>query len=125
MANRIILGNLVIDRDRYDVWVGGQRIDLTYVEFELLFRLARSAGTVVSPRELLEAAWDDEEPADTKKLRVHISRLRKKIKGSQPFGIRTTAKRGYSLSDSGGNFPRPRATGAAGLLSGGAQGGSP
>jgi len=55
MVSHVTLGNLTVDRDRYEVWVGGQRVDLTYVEFELLFCLARSSGRVVPRGNLLEA----------------------------------------------------------------------
>ena len=47
MTNRITLGNLTIDRNRYETWVDGQRVELTYVEFELLFR-QEAAGSYLS-----------------------------------------------------------------------------
>lgn len=99
MAGRIVLGNLTVDRDRFEVWIEEKRAELTYVEFVLLFCLARSAGKVVQRERLVEAVWGDGETGGDRKLRVHISRLRKKIAASHPWRINTVTKRGYSLSE--------------------------
>ena len=48
MTAPITLGNLTVDRDRYEASIDGRRIDLTYVEFELLYALARNAGKALS-----------------------------------------------------------------------------
>ena len=98
MATRITLGNLVIDRDAYEVWVNGDRMDLTYVEFEVLHHLARNAGKVVLRDRLLGAVWGEGPRDHARKLTVHISRLRKKIRDSRPWRIQTVTKRGYALA---------------------------
>ena len=99
MSSTVTLGNIVIDRSRYDVWVENKRIELTYVEFELLTALARSAGKVVTRSRLLQSVWNDAESEDDRKLTVHMSRLRKKLRGSYPWRIETYTKRGYALID--------------------------
>lgn len=91
-----MLGNLTIDRDRFEATVEGRRVDLTFVEFELLYALARNAGKATSRDRLVAAVWQT--PADqTHRLTVHISRLRKKLRGSSPWQIETITKRGYIL----------------------------
>lgn len=97
-------GNIVVDRARYTVWVGEKPVELTYTEFELLATLIRHRGAVLSPAQLMESVWGPDEVAASRKVAVHISRLRRKIAGSQPYAIRTVAKRGYSLSEA---HPRP------------------
>lgn len=99
MTGLIRTGNLIIDRDRYTVWVGDQPVTLTYIEFELLATLAGNRGRVLSQRQILESVWGRDDASGFKKLAVHISRLRKKIAGSYPYAIRTIAKRGYALTD--------------------------
>jgi two-component system alkaline phosphatase synthesis response regulator PhoP len=102
MAARLSAGNIVMDGDRYAVWVDGEPVELTYLEFELLATLIRHRGRVLSAAELLAAVWGAEEAEGaSRKVAVHISRLRKKISGSRPYAIRTVAKRGYSLSSEG------------------------
>lgn len=99
MASRIVLGNLAIDRDRYEVRTGERRVELTYVEFELLFFLARNAGRVVPRERIVAAIWGEAVQGHARKLTVHISRLRKKLRDSHPWRIQTLIKRGYGLSN--------------------------
>ncbi len=96
MPAPITLGNLTVDYDRYEASIDGRRIDLTYVEFELLQALSRNAGKAMSRERLVAAIWQDQ-PDQTHKLTVHISRLRGKLASSSPWRIETITKRGYVL----------------------------
>jgi DNA-binding response OmpR family regulator len=118
MANRITLGNVVIDRERFEVLVDGRRVDLTYVEFELLYQLARNAGKVIGRQKLMSSVWGEPPGTQDRKLTVHLSRLRKKMRGSKPWHIETVTRRGYALVDGqvgdsaypgGGAAPYPKA----------------
>ena len=95
--SRITLGNVTIDRDRFEVWVDVRRVDLTFVEFELLYALARNAGKVLARSKLMQAVWNEPSRGQDRKLTVHMSRLRKKMRGSRPWHIETITKRGYAL----------------------------
>lgn len=103
----IVLGNLTIDRDRFEATVEGRRVELTFVEFELLHALARSAGKALTRERLAASVWQT--PFDeTHRLTVHISRLRKKLQGSAPWRIETITKRGYILRNGSAiNDPEP------------------
>lgn len=94
----VTLGNLEIDRERYEARIDGRRVHLTFTEFELLAYLARERGAVVAPGRLLEAVWSEPAAGSLQKLRIQISRLRKKIAGSRPWQILTVKKRGYTLA---------------------------
>ena len=113
MSSRIALGNVIIDRDLFEVWVGDERIELTFVEFELLSALARNAGKVIPRSQLLLAVWNERSAGEDNKLTVHISRLRKKLRGSNHWRIETITKRGYALT------PVPQPTTGRALGSGG------
>jgi DNA-binding response OmpR family regulator len=93
------LGNLELDRDRFAARVDGSIVDLTYTQFAVLDELVRSAGRVVPQDELLRAVWGEASLAHAGRLRVQVSRLRKKLDGSQPWTIHTVQKRGYALID--------------------------
>lgn len=95
----IMLGNLVLDRERYEVRIDGQRVALTFTEFALLDELVRRPGLVVLQEELLGALWGDASPKLAGRLRVQMSRLRKKLEDSTPWSIRTVKKRGYALTN--------------------------
>ena len=98
MKSRTVLGDVIIDRDLFEVWVGDERIELTFVEFELLCTLARNAGKVIPRSRLLLAVWRERSAGEDNKLTVHMSRLRKKLRGSSHWRIETVTKRGYALS---------------------------
>ena len=98
MSDPIQLGNLSIDQERFEVRVADENTDLTFVEFELLQQLASHAGKVVTRKELLLTVWNESNPERDRKLTVHLSRLRKKIRESWPWRIETVTKRGYVLT---------------------------
>jgi two-component system alkaline phosphatase synthesis response regulator PhoP len=97
MSN-LTLGNVVIDRDRFEVWVDDRRVELTFVEFELLWELARNARQVLSRHRLMRSVWHEPATAGNRKISVHVSRLRRKLHGST-WTIETHAKRGYMLTN--------------------------
>jgi Transcriptional regulatory protein, C terminal len=80
----ITLGNVTIDRDRFEVWVDMRRVDLTFVEFELLFHLAKNEGKVLARSRLMHAIWNEPSRGQDRKLTVHMSRLRKRRVAAAP-----------------------------------------
>jgi DNA-binding response OmpR family regulator len=100
MANEIVLGNLALDPERFEVRIDGRPVGLTYLQFELLHQLAARAGRVVDQRQLAESLWQAAGSEAGRKLRIHISRLRKKIARSRPWRIQTVTRRGYALVNS-------------------------
>lgn len=92
------LGNLTIDSNRFEVRIADNPIDLTFVEFELLHQLARNAGKVMTRSRLMLAVWHERTNGEDRKLTVHMSRLRKKLRGSEPWQIETVTRRGYALA---------------------------
>jgi DNA-binding response OmpR family regulator len=72
-------GPVRIDLANRAVSVGGQRVDLTRVEFELLVALARRGEAAVTRRWLAENVLDPDRDGTERTLDVHVSRLRKKL----------------------------------------------
>jgi two-component system KDP operon response regulator KdpE len=75
----ITAGELVIDVPKRLVTRGGEPLHLSPKEYELLVRLAHSAGKVLQHRELLTSVWGPAHVQDTQYLRVFIGQLRQKI----------------------------------------------
>jgi two-component system response regulator RegX3 len=73
------LGDLVVDPAARRTWVGGREVDLTRREFDLLERLARDAGRVVTREDLMADVWDENWFGSTKTLDVHVGTLRRKL----------------------------------------------
>jgi len=77
------IGDVRLDAARHEVSLGGEPVELTRKEFEVLQLLMRNAGTVVSRDKLIEEVWDMNWFGPTKTLDVHVSGLRKKL-GDDP-----------------------------------------
>jgi DNA-binding response OmpR family regulator len=73
------VGGLRINSQTREVWKGGQLIELTSVEFDILDLLVRSAGRVLARDEITAAILDREASPYDRSLDVHISHLRKKL----------------------------------------------
>jgi two-component system, OmpR family, response regulator RegX3 len=92
---------LRIDLGARRVWLADQEIDLTRKEFDLLARLARDAGRVVTRESLMSDVWDTNWFGSTKTLNVHIAWLRRKL-GDDPASPRylhTVRGVGFRLAD--------------------------
>lgn len=76
---KITIGELVIDLDRFEARVRGKRVDLTVREFEVLKYLAQQPGQIVSRELLLEKVWGYEYFGDIRTVDVIIRRIREKI----------------------------------------------
>ena len=93
--NTIVLGNLRIDPDRYEVTIEGNRLLLTYKEYKLLTLLATNQGRVYSREALLSQVWDYDYFGGTRTVDVHIRRLRSKISDASHAYIETIWNVGY------------------------------
>jgi two-component system alkaline phosphatase synthesis response regulator PhoP len=77
--HRIKVGDLVVDRQRFEVTVGGRAVALTPKEFELLATLAAEPGRVYGRDELLDLVWGRDGFVEPRTVDVHLARLRAKF----------------------------------------------
>ena len=73
------VGPVQVDPNRRAASVGGNELDLTRKEFELLQLLISEAGSVISRERLIDEVWDVNWFGSTKTLDVHVSSLRRKL----------------------------------------------
>jgi two-component system, OmpR family, response regulator RegX3 len=86
-ATRLSVGEATVDVSARRAWLGERELTLTRKEFDLLARLARSAGRVVTREELMSDVWDENWFGSTKTLDVHMTALRRKL-GEDPAAPR-------------------------------------
>jgi two-component system KDP operon response regulator KdpE len=91
---------LVIDLDARRVERNGQTVRLTPTEFELLARLVRGGGRIVTHRQLLSDVWGVEHLDDTHYLRLYMGQLRAKLERhpSEPRFLLTEIGVGYRFA---------------------------
>lgn len=89
--------NLVIDFASHRVTVGEREVNLTATEYRLLSYLARNAGRVITPDQILETVWGEDYVGEHHILRVNIGRLRQKLgdDSKEPRFIATRTGIGY------------------------------
>ena len=87
--------DLVINPNRYDVYLAGKPVLLTFKEYELLKLLASTPGRVYSREALLEQVWGYQYFGGTRTVDVHIRRLRSKIEDANHTFIDTVWNVGY------------------------------
>jgi DNA-binding response OmpR family regulator len=69
-----------IDRERHTATWGGKALQLSSLEFELLFTFLRHVGRVLSREQLLDQVWGYAYPGDTRAVDTAIKRLRQKLR---------------------------------------------
>ena len=92
-------GTVTLDVATHRVTRAGAEVKLTPREFALLLHLFRSAGRVVTHRQILRDVWGPANEADTQYLRVYIGQLRGKLEDdpAHPRLILTGPGIGYRL----------------------------
>jgi two-component system, OmpR family, KDP operon response regulator KdpE len=94
--------DLTVDLGAHRVDLRGEPVHLTPTEFKLLARLVRSAGQVVTHRQLLADVWGDEFTEHTHYLRLYMGQLRAKLEAdpADPRRLLTEPGVGYRLAES-------------------------
>jgi DNA-binding response OmpR family regulator len=91
--DKVVLGDVVLDRAAREVTVAGEPVDLRSKEFDLLAYLMDNRGLVVSRDQLLDRVWGLEFAAGTRTVDVHVAQVRAKL--GRPDMIRTVRGSGY------------------------------
>lgn len=98
--DRLRIGRLEIDLTGRTVAVGGQPVDLTPKEFDLLVFLAEHPGRVFGRESLLEKVWGYDYLGDSRTVDVHVQRLRRKLEEDphHPRYLLTVRSIGYKFA---------------------------
>ena len=97
---RLCAGDLELDISARAAWRGGETLDLTTAEFDLLAVLMREAGQVVAREKIAREVFDRKLLRMDRTIDMHVSNLRKKL-GTLPGGIEriiTVRGAGYLLA---------------------------
>ncbi|MFY7810481.1 MAG: response regulator transcription factor [Flavobacterium sp.] len=95
----LTLGNILINLNKYQVFVNEKEIDLTNREFQLLCYLVVNKGIVCTRDKIIEDVWDIHFEYDTGVIDVFINALRKKLNLSKEELIKTIRGVGYIAND--------------------------
>ena len=92
-THELELGDVVLLPEAREVRVGGEPVELTGKEFDLLVYLVENAGIVISRDQLLDRVWGMSFAGGTRTVDVHVAQVRRKL--GRPEAIRTIRGSGY------------------------------
>jgi DNA-binding response OmpR family regulator len=99
-TKRLTLAELTILPDSYQVYVNGQRLDMSPKEIDVLAFLVSNAGKALTREHILNAAWGYEYYGDTRVVDTLIKRLRQKLpREGVHFAIRSIYGVGYVIEE--------------------------
>jgi two-component system alkaline phosphatase synthesis response regulator PhoP len=99
-SDRVVqIRELRLDPRTHDVSVGGRSVELSVLEFRLLYLLASHPRQIFSRERLLDVVWGRDVAVTLRTVDVHIRRLREKVEqdGANPEYIGTVRGAGYRL----------------------------
>jgi len=96
--DRINYKNIAIDKERRVVFVDGEKVMLTYKEYELLCYLLLNADIVLSRDKIMDAVWGYDFEGESRTVDMHVKTLRQKL-GSAGNHIKTVRNVGYKIGE--------------------------
>lgn len=96
--SQIIIGDLTIDTNSYQVFRAGGKVELSPKEYALLLYMSQNTDRALERIELLSHVWNEETDVFSNTVDVHILYLRRKIDAGYPHKLIKTVKgKGYRL----------------------------
>lgn len=90
--------NIRVNIKKRTAKIDGEKIDLTYKEFEMLLLFLSNIGNVITREDFLLKIWGYDYEGETRTVDVHIASLRNKLK-SAGIHIKTVRNLGYKLGE--------------------------
>lgn len=94
--HKIIIKDLIIDKEKVMVQINEKKIDLAKKEFELLSLLASRPGKVFTREEIFRKIWGNDVIVGNRTIDVHIRKIREKIGNNY---IKTSKGVGYKMEE--------------------------
>lgn len=94
--NSIEVGGICMDKVAHLVTVDGERVDLSYKEFELLAYFIENSGIALSRETILNNVWNYDYFGDARTIDTHVKKLRNKL-GKRGEYIKTIWGMGYKF----------------------------
>lgn len=94
---KIVIKNIIIDPEKYEVLIENKKIELTLTEFKILYLLASKKGYTFTREQILEYLWGSEKAVIDRTIDVHIKHLREKM-GKNSSIIKNIRGVGYKIN---------------------------
>jgi len=94
--SRLTAGDITVDKSAHIVTIDGNRVDLSYKEFELLTYFMENKGIALSREKILDSVWNYDYFGDARTIDTHVKKLRSKM-GEKGNYIKTIWGMGYKF----------------------------
>ena len=95
-AENISIGGIVLDKAAHMVTIDGERIELSFKEFELLSYFMENTGIALSREKILNHVWNYDYFGDARTIDTHVKKLRSKMGATGDY-IKTIWGMGYKF----------------------------
>lgn len=99
--SRITIGGIELDDKAKEVFLDGEKVNLTRTEYDILKLLMEHPGEVFSPNQIYETVWKDSPYGIENTVAVHIRHLREKLEynPAEPRYLKVVWGRGYKMEE--------------------------
>ena len=94
-SNKLIVGNLTLDKEEHCAYIDGKEVSFTVREFDLLFKLLSYPKKTFTRSQLMDEFWDYDSSATSRTVDVYMAKLREKTSKCDGFSIVTMHGLGY------------------------------
>lgn len=94
-SNKLIVGNLTLDKEEHCAYINGKEVSFTVREFDLLFKLLSYPKKTFTRSQLMDEFWDYDSSATSRTVDVYMAKLREKTSKCDGFSIVTMHGLGY------------------------------
>lgn len=98
--SRLVAGGIVLDQAAHIVTIDGERVELSFKEFELLAYFMENQGIALSREKILNSVWNYDYFGDARTIDTHVKKLRSKM-GARGECIKTIWGMGYKFEAEG------------------------
>ncbi len=95
--NKLVVGNLELDKEEHTAYVNGEELALTVREFDLLFKFLSYPKKTFTRSQLMDEFWDYDSSATSRTVDVYMAKLRDKTSKCDGFSIVTMHGLGYKV----------------------------
>ena len=98
-TDKMAVGGIELDDKAKEVYLDGNKVSLTPIEYDILKLLMQHQGEVLSPKKIYEAVWHDQALGAESTVAVHVRHIREKIEydSANPRYLKAVWGHGYKI----------------------------
>lgn len=96
-SSKLVVGNLVLDKEEHSAYIDGNEVSFTVREFDILYKLLSFPKKTFTRSKLMDEFWDYDSSATSRTVDVYMAKIREKTSKCDGFEIVTMHGLGYKV----------------------------